>query len=700
MTEEETTDAAPTAVCVVLVLMIKNEARILQRCLSAAAPAVDAVLFVDTGSEDETQALARAFSERPCKLVEDAWEDFGCNRTKSLEHARRFASEELGWELERSYALVLDADMCLRGSLEQLRAVLAEHPLQGVQLLQRLGDLSYYNTRLLRLSEPWRCEGLTHEYWTGANAAALPAAVAWVEDFGDGGSKEDKFERDERLLLRGLAEQPTSERYIFYIAQTYHCKNEPEKAIEWYRKRIAAGGWDEEVWYSHYMIAANQIKLDRLEDAERTVRESLPLQPDRIEAALLLVSHLRERANYAKAWEFLMIAASKTKPASALFLEEEAYGHRLQFEHAFLHFFVRPEEPGAGALLCLSYEGPWQDACLKSLASYARMPPLLSTFRLTFDCPEGFYASSVSVYGDLLCVRCVSYIIAPDGGYLMPRGKVETRNFALRWSPRERLCSDWRELLPAEACAARWRRDEPLVLGLEDVRLFGEEFTATTREFSYCEQNRMVHGRVDGSSLVFAPVRPPSGETACEKNWLPAGAGRIIYAWHPLLVGEVVPAADDGPAELRLLPELSHSTPRWFRHLRGSAPPIEREGCLWVLTHVVAPAQPRQYYLVWVVLDAATFRPLRHSDPFFLHHHGVEYCLGASLVSCDDGDRFQLFLSVWDRESYLVELAVDAFPLRELPGAAAVAGAGAEAAAEAVAGAGAEAAADAEAAAP
>jgi len=128
--------------------MIKNEARILQRCLSAAAPAVDAVLFVDTGSEDETQALARAFAERPCKLVEDAWEDFGSNRTKSLEHARRFASEELGWELERSYALVLDADAlnAIAGDTQlqsQLRArarrgwrsVLTPHPLEAARLL-------------------------------------------------------------------------------------------------------------------------------------------------------------------------------------------------------------------------------------------------------------------------------------------------------------------------------------------------------------------------------------------------------------------------------------------------------------------------------------------------------------------------------------------------------------------------------------
>ena len=43
---------------IILNLMIKNESRIIQRCLEAALPHVDAVAILDTGSTDDTVAIA------------------------------------------------------------------------------------------------------------------------------------------------------------------------------------------------------------------------------------------------------------------------------------------------------------------------------------------------------------------------------------------------------------------------------------------------------------------------------------------------------------------------------------------------------------------------------------------------------------------------------------------------------------------
>ena len=43
---------------IILVLMVKNESKILRRCLDAAAPFVDAVLLSDTGSTDDTCEIA------------------------------------------------------------------------------------------------------------------------------------------------------------------------------------------------------------------------------------------------------------------------------------------------------------------------------------------------------------------------------------------------------------------------------------------------------------------------------------------------------------------------------------------------------------------------------------------------------------------------------------------------------------------
>ena len=40
----------------------------------------------------------------------------------------------------------------------------------------------------------------------------------WINDIGEGGCKEDKFERDIRLLSKGIEEEPNNPRYYFYLA--------------------------------------------------------------------------------------------------------------------------------------------------------------------------------------------------------------------------------------------------------------------------------------------------------------------------------------------------------------------------------------------------------------------------------------------------------------------------------------------------
>ena len=311
---------------ILLVLMVKNESHILLRCLASTRDFVDAVLISDTGSTDDTVEIARAYDEKPKEVVQETWTNFGVNRTLSLHSARAFAVR-LGWCLDRTYALVLDADMSLQGAPEALRRWLGNRP-KGLQLMQRSGHMEYVNTRLMLLSDPWVCEGVTHEYWTGGQGDVTyekPAAV-WINDIGDGGAKADKFERDERLLLAGLQEKPNCERYMFYLAQTYHCLKRHDEAIKWYQKRIDAGGWVEEIWYSHYMIACDLLALGKPIEAELVVQRAALLQPERIEALLLLVKHFRMNSQPFKAWHYLLEAEKQKPPDGArLFLETNTH---------------------------------------------------------------------------------------------------------------------------------------------------------------------------------------------------------------------------------------------------------------------------------------------------------------------------------------------------------------------------------------
>jgi glycosyltransferase involved in cell wall biosynthesis len=95
-----------------LLLMVRNEAKIIQRCLEAATPHVDAVILADTGSEDDTINIVKKNCELPLKVVEHIWLDFGLNRTISFEAAVEYA-KDLEWDLTNSWVICQDADMIL-----------------------------------------------------------------------------------------------------------------------------------------------------------------------------------------------------------------------------------------------------------------------------------------------------------------------------------------------------------------------------------------------------------------------------------------------------------------------------------------------------------------------------------------------------------------------------------------------------------
>jgi glycosyltransferase involved in cell wall biosynthesis len=95
----------------VLILMIRNESGILERCLKAVENVVDAYCILDTGSTDATCDIATKFLETHdgCLTVEP-WKDFGYNRSVSFTRAHAYLKDN-GWDLKNTYGLMLDADM-------------------------------------------------------------------------------------------------------------------------------------------------------------------------------------------------------------------------------------------------------------------------------------------------------------------------------------------------------------------------------------------------------------------------------------------------------------------------------------------------------------------------------------------------------------------------------------------------------------
>jgi len=112
---------------IALVMIVRNEARCIERCLASARAWVDEMVVLDTGSSDATAALAAGCGAR---VAHAAWQDdFAWARNRAL------ALTDAPWRL------VLDADEWIEGGAGALAALRAQAPdfIGQVRVVSRIG---------------------------------------------------------------------------------------------------------------------------------------------------------------------------------------------------------------------------------------------------------------------------------------------------------------------------------------------------------------------------------------------------------------------------------------------------------------------------------------------------------------------------------------------------------------------------------
>ena len=322
--------AKPT-IC--LCMIVKNEAEVIRRCLESVRDLIDYWVISDTGSDDDTKDIIRAeLKDIPGELHEDPWVNFGHNRTVNIERAYAKAD----------YLLLIDADMVVRQTEDP-------PPLKADSyMLRHTGDVEYRIKRLVRGDIRWRYEGVTHEYLTSArpdNQSDLDCLV--IEHFGDGGSRADKFKRDERLLGAELERDPQNTRTLFYLAQTcrdlaeiHHDSGRAKRAIELYERRAGMGGWEEEVYYSLLQVGVLHADFGDWPSAMDAFVRAWDARPQRLEACYELAARLRVAGKYHAAHAFARAGLGKPVPADLLFVHPWVYEWGLLFEYSIAAYWI------------------------------------------------------------------------------------------------------------------------------------------------------------------------------------------------------------------------------------------------------------------------------------------------------------------------------------------------------------------------
>jgi len=642
----------------ILVLMIRNEEKIITRCIerAVASTTIDAILIYDTGSNDSTLEqvnACKAKTEIPIRVYDSSnnreFENFGKNRTISFELCCEFC-DELQWPREKTYALVLDADMLFVNALPRdlIEIEKASFNEPGYQIEQRSGHLVYRNVRFLQLSKSWRCTGVTHEYWDGY--ATNTTRAFYIEDVGDGGCKGDKFQRDERLLSKGLLEEPGNVRYMFYLAQTLQNLKRLPEAIALYRQRVRAGGWFQEIWYSCYQISRLYRELEDYPRMEYWGQRASVVDCERAENLCFLAQIFRERSQHHKAWHY-MRQGKMGLPHDKLFLDTSLYAKGLLYEKTILNYYVQPLQREENLRDLIEYCNKHDDLAYSNLQHY--VDPIDSLWRkeLKFEDRGNYVASSVSFTDrkatDNYClnVRYVNYRIRPDGSYDVRGDSVDTRNvmhkasrsFDLDGSSGMEMERDWKPTL------------QVTITGIEDLRLVGEVFTGASMEYSgTIQQVSGKYDAVDGLLLDVSLIESPAG-ASCEKNWVHFDGDTYIYRWHPFEIGKF----QNGKLQI----ETSQKTPKFFAHVRGSSNAARFGDFYYAIVHVVQYTVPRKYYHM-IVKIGENRAILSASNPFYFFNNAIEYVL-----SCDISQG-HLLTVVSQNDANPVALAIDLMKLK------------------------------------
>ncbi|MDE6203571.1 MAG: glycosyltransferase family 2 protein, partial [Lachnospiraceae bacterium] len=105
-----------------LCMIVKNEERVLGRCLESISDLMDEIIIVDTGSDDGTKGIAAEFTD---KIYDFRW-------TGDFSEARNFAFSKAGCD----YIYSADADEVLDKENREKFRILKETMMPEVEIVQ------------------------------------------------------------------------------------------------------------------------------------------------------------------------------------------------------------------------------------------------------------------------------------------------------------------------------------------------------------------------------------------------------------------------------------------------------------------------------------------------------------------------------------------------------------------------------------
>lgn len=295
-----------------LCMIVKNEDKVLGRCLDSVKEVVDEIVIVDTGSTDNTKTIAGNYTD---KIYNFVWiDDFAAARNFSFSHATE------------DYILWLDADDVIEEKEQEKFLDLKQNFDFSVDSVTMKYNLSFdpngnvasslRRNRLVKREKNFHWIGAVHEY-LAVNGKVIDSDIAITH------------KREIHDLYRNLKiyEKRLKKGEVFSPRDKYYYANELkdhqlyDKAITWYQKFLNTKlGWVEDNIAACRKIADCYFQMGDLENAQRYIFISFSYDKPRAESCCRLGYYLKTQEVYRGAIYWYKLATMLDKPASNLAL--------------------------------------------------------------------------------------------------------------------------------------------------------------------------------------------------------------------------------------------------------------------------------------------------------------------------------------------------------------------------------------------
>ena len=326
-----------------LVMIVKNEIHVLERCFESVINHINSWVICDTGSTDGTQELIKSYFKKKNiegNLYETEWKDFGHNRTEAFKKAEDYSK---GKEID--YYFVMDADDELISDNNDIQLDLNNN-VDSYFFNFKFGSTIFKRKQLFNSKLKWKYIGVLHEYAECEEKYITEDVVKnyYIKDNRDSSRNinniKEKYLNDAKILLKGIKNEPNNKRYYFYLANSYFDAQEYEKAMVYYKMRIDMGGWIEEQYYSAYRYAISLFQIkDKLNIKDILIffyfLKANNYCKDRLEALYWVLWYSNQIKKYKIGYKYGMIGYNNYKKnmiERVLFIDYDIHKYKFIYE--------------------------------------------------------------------------------------------------------------------------------------------------------------------------------------------------------------------------------------------------------------------------------------------------------------------------------------------------------------------------------